>query len=247
MTPRRQRGFIQFWQTPRAALDATGNPFSGVVLLCINDNQADGSTTFADQSASAHTLTANGNVQYDNAQAPTGMTTSGLFDGTGDFLSTGDHTDYAFGTGDFTVELMARWNSTAAGLGILIAKRNSAANTKWLALAHQGTAMRWWASSTGSSWDIAVGKTVGTIATGSWFHIALVRNGTAWTPYLNGVAGSGTASSSASLFSDTDSVRIGADVASDGMNGWISNVRLTKGVALYTANFTPPTLPLPTS
>jgi hypothetical protein len=78
----------------------------------------------------------------------------------------------------------------------------------------------------------------------TWCHIALVRSGTTYTEWLNGA-------SSASVVTALDPVgggtmRIARGIASSTnyFNGFISNLRLVKGVAVYTGAFTPPTRPL---
>jgi hypothetical protein len=219
--------------------------WSSVVLLVANDNKANGTTSFADQSASGHAMTANGNAQYSTARAPTGMTSSYLGDGTGDFLSTPDHTDFALGTGDFTLEIMGYWN-TSSGFRTLFSKRVSSAPAQWIFLGSNGTAIQWYASSGGGSFDIASAKSVGTLTNGTWYHIALTRQGTSFTPWLNGTAGSGTVTSSASIGVDTNDLRIGADSNALSLDGNFTCARITKGVARYTGAFTPPTLPMPT-
>lgn len=63
----------------------------------------DGATQFYDESGKV--WTASGNAQLDTAQYK--WTASGLFDGDGDYISTPDHDDFAFGSGDFTIDLWA--------------------------------------------------------------------------------------------------------------------------------------------
>lgn len=218
--------------------------FASVVLLAVNDNKSNGTTSFADQSNSAHVLTANGNAQYSTGRAPTGMTSSYLGDGTGDFLGTPDSTDFALGTGDFTLEAEVYWN-TAVGFRTILSKRASSAPAQWIFLGSNGTAIQWFASSGSGSFDIANAKSIGTLSPGQWYHVALTRQGTSFTPWLNGVAGTGTVTSSASIGVDTNDLRIGADSNALSLDGNIANVRITKGVARYTGTFTPPTLPLP--
>jgi PKD repeat protein len=218
--------------------------FSNVVLLVANDNKGNGTTSFADQSNAARAMTANGNAQYSTARAPTGMTSSYLGDGTGDFLSALDSTDFALGTGDFTLEAYVYWN-TAVSFRTIFSKRVNSAPSQWIFFGSNGTGVQWYASSGGGAWDIASAQTVGTIAAGQWYHVALTRSGNNFTPWLNGVAGSGTVTSAASIGIDTNALRIGADSNGLSLDGNIACVRITKGVARYTANFTPPALPLP--
>ena len=82
---------------------------------------------------------------------------------------------------------------------------------------------------------------VGTVLANTWYHIALVRNGTsACTVYLNG--------SSIGTFAKTglsaQNLVLGRDDDGDALNGNISNFRYVRGTAVYTGNFTPPTPPL---
>ncbi|MCR4298188.1 MAG: hypothetical protein NUV75_05470, partial [Gallionella sp.] len=99
---------------------AGGDPsWASVTLLAFNDNAADGTTTFDDQSDSNHTLTPAGNTQYDTAQAPTGLTSSILFDGTDDRILIASSSDFGFGTGDLTVEGFSYPNSLAT-LSVLL-------------------------------------------------------------------------------------------------------------------------------
>ena len=82
----------------------------------------------------------------------------------------------------------------------------------------------------------------GVIAAGQWYHVAYTFNGTTTVIYVNGVA---VATSTTSVYSNNSSnLIIGQGLGTTYMNGYISNVRLVKGVVVYTAAFTPPTSPL---
>ena len=87
---------------------AQWNPatYANVKLNC-HMAGANGGTTFTDTSASARTITRNGNAQTSTAQARIGSS-SGLFDGTGDYLTAPDSADWDFGTGEFYVQMQIR-------------------------------------------------------------------------------------------------------------------------------------------
>lgn len=220
-----------------AARVAAGDPsWTSVVLLAGNENGPDAGTTFDDASNSNGTPTVVGNTQWDTAQAPTGMTSSVLFDGVGDRLAW-NHVDYSF-PGILTVELFVRVPNTT-GNKTLIAVGNETAGR-----------MNFYLAGATPTLDLF---SVGTIASGpnisidTWTHIAWTRNGsdsnTVWT------AGSGgTAAARAGTFGNNSNLHMGAisDNAAP-LTGWECSVRVTKGVARYTANFTPPTLPMQTS
>lgn len=224
--------------------------FANVVLLAFNENGADGSTSFDDASNSNHTLTANGNAQWDTAQAPVGLTSSILFDGAGDWLTVADNADLELGSGDFTIEGWIRPNSTAAGFRSVLSKRASEPSFGYLVVAQNGSALQLFASSNTASWNIASSKAMGSVATGNWYHWAVSRSGNTWHGFVGGVQGSGFPfTSSASVSDNAAALAIGAGAADGGQpyNGWIASVRMTVGTARYTANFTPPSLPFPDS
>ena len=78
------------------------------------------------------------------------------------------------------------------------------------------------------------------VALNTWTHLALVKNGSTATIYVNGVsAGTDTVGS---LTNSTAPLTLGA-TSSGGQpfNGYIQDARFTNGLARYTANFTPPT------
>jgi Concanavalin A-like lectin/glucanases superfamily len=85
-----------------------------------------------------------------------------------------------------------------------------------------------------------------TPTTGVWQHWALVRNGTTLTWYCNGVA-SGSYTGVSGNISDSGNFNIGYTQMWGGYfgGGYISNLRIVKGTALYTSAFTPPAQPLP--
>lgn len=73
-----------------------------------------------------------------------------------------------------------------------------------------------------------------------WTHIAVTRDGTTTRAFLNGTL---IGSSAVAMKATTGNLQVG--YGSDGtFKGYISNLRIVKGTALYTANFTPPTAPL---
>jgi hypothetical protein len=84
----------------------------------------------------------------------------------------------------------------------------------------------------------------GAISGTTWTHIAVVREGTGTNQtkiYINGTNdGTGTVSTS---FNQTSVMYVGANrIGGDVLNGYIDDLRITKGVARYTANFNVPTI-----
>ena len=63
-------------------------------------------------------MTAVNQAQIDTAQSKFGGA-SGLFDGTGDYLSSADSADWAFGSGDFTIDFWLRFATVTAQAAFL--------------------------------------------------------------------------------------------------------------------------------
>ena len=214
------------------------------VSLLLNGNGTNGSTTFKDSSSHNHSITATGNAQISDAQSKFGGS-SMYFDGNGDYLSIPDDTSFHLGSDNFTFEFWTYLNSTT---GHFINKRVSN-NFQYLYLRLTSGSLILWATSNGSSWDIANNFGFGNTAlsTGQWYHIALVRNGTKISAYVDGTESPNTITTSAAIQNgSTNPLRIAGDVPLNGyLNGYIDDFRITKGVARYTSNFTPPTAQLP--
>jgi hypothetical protein len=221
--------------------------FANVVALLHFDG-ADGATTFTDNSpgSPSRIWTPSGAAQIDTDQSKFGGA-SGLFDGTTDYLTTSDDADLELGSGDFTIEGWIRPNSVTGQHNFLA--KYSGTGFGAFGIDTETTTAKFYAGSTGTSWDITTnsGKSFGTVATGTWYHFAITRSGSDWFAFLDGVEGA-TWSSAAAILATNTPVTIGANAdGTVGFNGWIDEIRITKGVARYTSNFTPPSAAFPDS
>lgn len=195
------------------------------------------SSQFIDNSTNAFAITANGNSQPLPTN-PFGMTAwSGYFDGSGDYLSVGDQSAFEFGSGNYTVELW--WFATTSGDQNLIGKWDGG-GSEWILQWRNAGYFRW------ASNGVVISDATNTLQLNTWNHIAASKSGTSLRIFLNGnqintTATEGTISAtSASLTIATAQLNTTPLYTT----GWISNVRIVKGTAVYTANFTPPTAPL---
>lgn len=217
-----------------------GSGLDAYTVLLLHCDGADASTVFTDDSVSAHVMTANGNAQIDTAQKKFG-TASGLFDSTStsDCLSTPDSDDWDFGAGDFTIDLWIRPLSAIDNADI-ISQRQGAIYCPFTILKLANTYVIY-ASSSGTSWDIALGTSLGTAVAGTWTHLAITRNGNNWYCFNNGTL---TASwvSALSFMPSAEVLNIGG-FGGFWFNGHIDEIRLSKGIARWITDFTPPTEP----
>jgi hypothetical protein len=209
-------------------------------VLCLHCDGPNASTTFIDSSRYAHTVSANGDAQVDTSQPRFGSA-SALFDGAGDRLTTPDHTDFEFGSGDFTIDF---WMQPAAGgPAVVVGKRGGTASFGPYVFYLSGLGLGMYMSSTGTGWDVMAANPFGTLAINTWYHVAVSRSGNTFRGFLNGGL-AWTLNSSVSLFDNSDALAIGANGdGTESFNGWLDEVRVSKGIARWTASFTPPSGP----
>jgi hypothetical protein len=140
--------------------------------------------------------------------------------------------------GDWTIEC---WFNANVLSGNLIAKDTYGSNYDW-SIGMSPSSLNCYTSGTASS----LIATVPTMTTGTWYHVALVRRLGTNIFYLNGVAyGNNTMGfTNASTGSGPTIGASGWNNPNSYFNGYISNLRLVKGVAVYTGNFTVPISPL---
>jgi hypothetical protein len=225
------------------------DPDFASISLLLHGNGTNGSTTIPDNSPTPKTVTAVGNAQISTAQSKFGGA-SLLFDGTGDYLTVPDNADFEFGSGNFTAEawvypvaspdqpiIMGQWDGVGGGTGlswVLILSNNASRNLRFIL-------------STDGSGAVTNSISSSPLTLNAWSHVALVRSGDVFTAYLNGTSAvSYTISAGASLFNATNVITVGASsTASQPFNGYIDDLRITKGLARYTSNFSVPPAQFP--
>tara|TARA_B100001094_G_C18188488_1_gene805483 strand:+ start:153 stop:3407 length:3255 start_codon:yes stop_codon:yes gene_type:complete len=183
--------------------------------------------SLTDGSTSGHTITAAGNAAVSDF-APTGGMKSIYFDGSGDKLTIGSHSDFALGTGNFTLEFW--YYAPSIGGNMVIMEQGS--NQLRVVVPGGGGINVYHSGGNGPQY--------GTLTAKRWYHVAVVRYGTGndeSSIFING----------SRVHSTTTNGNIGAGAITFGMRtdgsdpftGYISNLRI-QNQAIYTKNFTPP-------
>lgn len=218
-----------------------GDPHFDKVMLLLHMDGADGITTFTDSSPDPKTVTAGGNAKISTAQSKFGGA-SAYFDGNGDYLALGGSSAWDFGTGDFTVELLVMFVSVA---GIQCFITNYAGSSLGWSLQYRADA---------GGLRFGYGNPViidapWTPEPGVWYHVAVARSGETLSVFVDGTLlksvtdRTDLAGSSAQLW--VGSLYYSGQGAIQPLNGYIDDLRITKGYARYAANFTPPAARLP--
>jgi hypothetical protein len=214
---------------PTAPLTAIAN----TQLLMFQNNR------FIENSSNAYTLTFAGSPQI-RSFAPfvdTDTTTgSAYFDGTGDFLTIADNAAMELGAGDFCVECWI-YPTSVTNTAIIIDKRSGTYGP--LLIWRSTSTLQLYMSSNNSSWDLANGVTIGALIVNTWYHVAVTRSGTSVRGFVNG-SQIGSTSTNSNTYNSGTLFYIGVtDTSNNAFNGYLDDVRITKGFAR--------TITLPTS
>ena len=200
-----------------------------------------------DSSSNSHDFTVTGDVstmpfaphdysEYD----PSIYGGSVYFDGSGGYLTLANGASLNPGSGDFTLESWVYLNTLGTAKSI-ISTFNGGSTGYW---DYQVKANNTPELSRDNGAIIVAGSTV--LTAGQWHHLVVTRSGTTIRHFTNGVI-DGTNTDSVNITSG-NSIAIGSTVNNvNKLSGYISDYRIVKGTAVYTADFTPPTAPLSSS
>jgi hypothetical protein len=227
-----------------ANISGTGDPNYTDTTLLMLMNGSNNSTTFTDSRSSTRTLTANGNAKISTTQFKYGSS-SGYFDGSGDFLSVSSTDTLNFGTGDFTVEAWIRPETTSRSQ---IMVGGTAAGSFGFRFGAQ------YANGSGGVGGLSITKmaqsdhetTTFAFSVNTWYHVAVVRQSGVIKFFIDGTLRTHTGSgANTNNWGSETNLRVGAGHSTDEQyQGYMDDVRVTK-YARYTANFTAPTSQLP--
>ena len=224
-----------------AAAALTPDPQFNYVTALLHGDGTNGAqnNTFLDSSTNAFTITRNG-TPTQGSFSPYGTLWSNYFNGSTDYLTLGGQSTFAFGTNDFTIEGWYYFNTVTSEQEIFDFRPLSTQGAYPMAYVWTDSKLYYWVSSANQ-----ITSTI-TLSAGNWYHIAICRSGTSTKMFINGTQ-------SGSTYTDTTSYLVGANRPAFGinafqlnhvLNGYISNLRVVNGTAVYTSNFTVPTSPL---
>lgn len=214
------------------------------VSLLLHFDGANGSTAFTDNSPVPKTVTAYGNANISTTQSKWGGSSLAISGGS-DYLSTPSSSSFDFAAQDFCVELYVRF-SAVSGTQVLVTNRSPTINDPGFYLRLNAGVIQGlcWGPTAGTQFGTITGTTA--ITTAKWYHVAYCRSGGAFRLFVDGVL-QGSVTSSDAIANSTYPLVVGKDPATSGREffGHIDDLRITKGAARYTTNFTPPTEEFP--
>jgi hypothetical protein len=194
---------------------------------------SDTSTTFTDESGKSWSHY--GNSQIKTAQSKFGGA-SGYFDGSGDYIRTPYTSDFDLSSGDFTIDAWFRSNSFSS-VQVITSKDTYGSSYDWSVRIASSTTINIYTNGTNDH----LTATVPTMSTGTWYHVAVVSYSGDVSIYLDGVS---YGSKSMSITNASQSyVTVGCsgwNQPGGYFNGYIDELRISKGIARWTDDFTPP-------
>lgn len=229
----RADGYGPFPDFSSASIAINGGNDSFTKIL-LNMEGSDAATTFTDTNAggSAHTWTAAGNANTDNAQEKFGLTSLAC-DGTGDWISTGDHADFNLSTSNFVIDCWFNCTATSGSIEEIAGQGAdlTTASTLSFNLIRNASDQIQASVSNGSTLTTLTSTTTFTDATNTgWHHVAVVRSSTTLYLFIDGaLEDSDTLSGTVPNVTDSFFVGKGSTGSSAGWTGWIDEFRLSVG------------------
>lgn len=235
-------GSVDFTNASVSGISNSGNVsignlelYSGYInetdtVLLIQSNTFNGDTTFIDSSNSGYVITKYGDTHHNTSTSKFGNS-SFYFDGTGDYLTIPDNVDWEFGSNDATIDFWASFDS----IGPVTISQYESTGAWWEMQAtkddmlYMANQVNYGALSTGG------------LNTGEWHHFAFVKVGNTLYAYVDG---SNIGSwSIPSMPNPAVPLAVSETVHFTPTLGYVDQLRITKGKALWTTNFVPDTSP----
>lgn len=202
------------------------------VSLLLPMNGADGGTVFSDYASTKKTGSAVGNA-HTEVDASKYYGSSGAFDGSADWVQFPGHPDFNFGTGDFTID---SWIYLFSASSYQFLLGNDAGSGGHMMVAFNPSAGTVGVGRAGISWPLSFSGF--SLGNNTWAHLEIARSGTSNYCFIDGVQIGSTLTDSTDW--SFNNLRVGHQDGGGSLNGYIQDLRLTKGQARHTSNFTPP-------
>ncbi len=237
------------WMNPVAVAGVSEGNDSYTKLLLHMDGTNE-ATSLIDSSSSNYTITVYSTARLDTSKKEFGTASLSL-NGSSDYITVPDGNDWFFGTSAFTIDLWCNFKTTTTMLGNLFAQRKQGS---------EGTQFAWDYSfpnalyfGSGNPWvayNVQI-KCSWLPSTNVWYHVALVRlddqnSSNSWRMFIDGTNQPLTlvgGAWSGAVINASNPMTIGRNGDYNGQYfaGWIDEMRVSKGIARWTNNFTPPT------
>lgn len=222
--------------TPVSASGGGGgsDPYFSNVVLLLGFEGANGATTTTDESPHAHAITFNGAAQIDTSQFKFGSSSCKF--GSGNYLTTPDSADWrlaASNSDQYTIEFWMMPHDTGSSVPYVMGQAPGYGNWAWY-VDYNLQKPSFGFAANGSVFQTVAAGANPSISVDNWHFIAISKNASGkirlWRDGT--LAGSSTPADS-SIFDSTGSLEIGRALGTALYNGWLDEIRITKGVCRY--------------
>lgn len=233
-----------FLINPYVFADAGTDPYFANVVALLHFDGTDGSTSMVD--VTGRTWTAFGSAQLDTSVFKFGGA-SLLLDRAleTDYISTAHSSDFSADV-DFTCEFWVNPDVFVPVVEYMVTKRNGTLREWSFYLVGGGLTLAVFNSAGGQEVNL-IGAT--SIPINTQTHVAWTRQGNTFRLFVGGILDASVTTAAFVYGYNTDPLSVGLDpgITTRFFGGHIDDLRITRGVARYTANFTPPAAPFPNS
>jgi len=190
-------------------------------------------SSLTDGSSNSHTITTNGSMASPTSFAPSSGMYSQYFDGSDDYITTSSDTSFGLGTADFTFECWYYWPSGSTYAWLM--------DMRDVGTSYIQTKPALYSTTSNLIYYVDGGDFISApvLPTNKWVHVALVRASSVTRIFVDGsIVASGNDTKD---YGSSASFKFGRNENTYYGTGYASNIRLVKGTALYSEDFTPPT------
>lgn len=207
--------------------------YANTVLLLRMDG-ANNSTAFLDESATPKTITRSGSAEINTTVL--GYPVASILSATNDYLTVATHADFAIGTGDYTIELFF-YHATLNSNYTLFDFRPGSTNGAYpMVLVMNNGGLHFYFNALER-----ISSSAGAITVSTLYHVAVCRSGSSTRMFKNGVQVGSTYTDGSNIPQNRLVIGGSGYLSANQFNGYIPGFRVVRQ-ALYTANFTPPTV-----
>lgn len=230
----------------------SGNAFSLSFITTITNSQyttyllkadASASDNQADASSNSLTITESGNVTSTafTPYHPKGYST--YFDGSDDYLSIANSSQFGFASNDITIEAWIYWKTAPTSYKGIFSTLNSNNTSVGVTFATDSNGYLTFSMNSDLASDFTSNTTGFSFTENVWYHLALVRTSNTVKIFVDGQQEGSNITNSSNLGSSNPAVvgRIYTDFNDHYPDAYIADLRVVNGTAVYTSAFTPPT------
>lgn len=216
--------------------------------LILHMDGGDDGESFIDSFMTNHNVSESGNVQITKEKNK--FCRSAKFDGASGYLSIDDSDDWNFGNQNFTIDLWVYPTEIPSNKFFVSSWQTAGTGKREFAFGSNISSQFYFVAQDSTNENSSlINLSGGDIKANEWQHVAVVRDGTDAYLFVNGVKKAEQNNVNGTIIDGSADLLIDGVWDSSGANaerlfdGYLDEVRISKGVARWDSDFTPPNSP----